>query len=321
MILRHNNLCKSILLILLSGGCLNIPNTVFAGDLPPPPRDINEINQLFKLYLDLVVNQYSVQQVVPVIVKNDEYFIQKKKLIDELEIKIPQELLTNTDTSLSNQDVLTLGFSGDASDWISLDKLKDVSYEYQSSNQYFKLNFPPAWMPTQVLGKDSWYKPEVAQSGIGLLNNYDFYTYRPYQGGSTSSLFTEQRFFSPLGVIKNSGVYVKNHYKNEGNAESVDNDGYRRYDTSWQFDNQKNATSFLLGDIITGSKTTWGSSVRLGGFQVQRNYSTRPDLITYPLPQFIGQAALPSTVDLIINGQKTSSTEVQSGPFILNNVP
>jgi outer membrane usher protein FimD/PapC len=40
------------------------------------------------------------------------------------------------------------------------------------------------------------------------------------------------------------------------------------------------------------------------GFQVQRNYSTRPDLITYPLPQFIGQAALPSTVDLIINGQK-----------------
>ena len=47
---------------------------------------------------------------------------------------------------------------------------------------------------------------------------------------------------------------------------------------------------FLLGDIITGSKRR-GSSVRLGGFQVQRNYSTRPDLITYPLPQFIGQAA------------------------------
>ena len=112
MILRHNNLCKSILLILLSGGCLNIPNVAVAGDLPPPPKDINEINQLFKLYLDLVVNQYSVQQVVPVIVKNDEYFIQKNKLIDELEIQIPQELLTNNETALTNQDILTLGFSG-----------------------------------------------------------------------------------------------------------------------------------------------------------------------------------------------------------------
>ncbi len=174
MILRHNNLCKSILLILLSGGCLNIPNIALAGDLPPPPKDINEINQLFKLYLDLVVNQYSVQQVVPLIVKNDEYFIQKNKLINDLEIQIPQELLTNNETTLTNQDVLTLGFSGDASDWISLDKLKDVSYEYQSSNQYFKLNFPPAWMPTQVLGKDSWYKAVVAQSGIGLLKTMIF---------------------------------------------------------------------------------------------------------------------------------------------------
>lgn len=44
-------------------------------------------------------------------------------------------------------------------------------------------------------------------------------------------------------------------------------------------------------------------------------------MITYPLPQFKGQAALPSTVDLLINGQKANSSDVQSGPFILNNVP
>lgn len=38
--------------------------------------------------------------------------------------------------------------------------------------------------------------------------------------------------------------------QNEGNAESVDNDGYRRYDTSWQFDNQKNATSFYWVTLL-----------------------------------------------------------------------
>ena len=107
---------------------------------------------------------------------------------------------------------MTLGFSGDASDWISLDKLKDVSYEYQSSNQYFKLNFPPAWMPTQVLGKDSWYKPEVAQSGIGLLNNYDFIHIDPIKAVQPV-VYLLSSVFSPLGVIKNSGVYVKTNTK------------------------------------------------------------------------------------------------------------
>ena len=37
-----------------------------------------------------------------------------------------------------------------------------------------------------------------------------------------------------------------------------------------------------------------------------RNFAVRPDLITHPLPQFSGQAALPSSVDLYINSYKTA---------------
>ncbi|ENX36223.1 hypothetical protein F889_00382 [Acinetobacter colistiniresistens] len=322
MTLRHGYLYQSILLVLVTSSALSSTSSSMAGELPPAPKSLDEINQLFKLYLDLSINQYSTQQIVPIVVKNDEYFIQKSKIITDLGISIADEYLSPSTSSLTDQDVLTLGFAGDASDWLSLSRIPDLSYEYNSSKQYFNLHVPAQWMPTQMIGQDSWYKPETAQSGIGLLNNYDFYTYRPSLGNSTSSLFTEQRFFSPYGVLKNSGVYVKTRHEKTGGDTAVSNsDGYKRYDTTWQYDFQKNATSILLGDIITGNKTTWGSSVRLGGFQVQRNYSTRPDLITYPLPQFEGQAALPSTVDLIINGQKANSTEVQSGPFILNNIP
>ena len=60
--------------------------------LPPPPRDVSEVNSLFKLYLDLVINQYSTQRVVPIIVKGDHYFIQQSKL-DELQIKLPVDAL------------------------------------------------------------------------------------------------------------------------------------------------------------------------------------------------------------------------------------
>jgi outer membrane usher protein len=50
-------LCKSLTLILV----VNIPllsSNVYANGLPPPPRDVSEVNSLFKLYLDLVINQY-----------------------------------------------------------------------------------------------------------------------------------------------------------------------------------------------------------------------------------------------------------------------
>lgn len=322
MTLNYNNLYKSIILIFIAGGVWSPLNTAIAGNLPPAPKSIDEVNQLFKLYLDLNVNQYPTQQVVPIIVKNNDYFIQKTKVLNDLEISIPEDVISSSISSLTDQDVLTLGFSDDSSDWLALNTISEIKYEYNSSKQYLNLNVPAEWMPVQMIGQDSWYKPENAQSGIGLLNNYDFYIYRPTFGNTTSSLFTEQRFFSPYGVFKNSGVYVKTQHDNrDENTNAQHSDGYKRYDTTWQYDYPKNATSILLGDIITSNKTTWGSSVRLGGFQLQRNYATRPDLITYPLPQFEGQAALPSTVDLIINGQKANSTEVQSGPFILNNIP
>ena len=323
MTFSHMHLSKSIFLAFVTSSTLTNTSSSIAGELPPAPKSLEEINQLFKLYLELNINQYPTQKIIPIIVKNNEYFIQKSKLIKDFDIHLPDEVLFSSEgSSLTDKDVLILGFSGNSNDWLSLENISSLNYQYIPSKQIFNLSIPAEWMPTQMIGQDSWHKPEVAESGIGLLNNYDFYILRPSYGNTTSSLFTEQRFFSPHGVLTNSGVYVNTQNKGVGNNTSAKNkDGYKRYDTNWQYDFQQNATSIMLGDIFTSNKTTWGSSIRLGGFQVQRNYSTRPDLITYPLPQFEGQVALPSTVDLIINGQKASSTNVQSGPFILNNIP
>lgn len=78
--------------------------------------------------------------------------------------------------------------------------------------------------------------------------------------------------------------------------------------------------SVIAGDLTTGS-LPWSSAVRIGGLQLARNFAVRPDLITYPLPQFSGQAALPSSVDLYINSYKNSTTNINPGPFTLNSVP
>ena len=323
---RIDLLHRSVLIALFSNSFI-FATCANADGLPPPPRDVSEVNQLFKLYLDLVVNGYPTQQVIPVIVKGDEYFIERKRF-DDLTITLPNnaiqqgEQAKNSEGGLSDTDIFTLGFSGQASEWIALNQIPEIKYTYASDRQFFSLDVPASWMPTQMLGRDSWYTPEKAESGVGFLNNYDFYAYKPQTGGYSSTLFTEQRFFSPYGVFKNSGIYTKTDIDNNLSEENNQNqDGYRRYDTSWQYDDPERVMSIVLGDVISGNKNSWGSSIRLGGLQLRRNFGTRPDLITYPLPQFKGQAAVPSTIDLLINGQQSTSTDVQSGPFVLNNVP
>lgn len=59
----------------------------------------------------------------------------------------------------------------------------------------------------------------------------------------------------------------------------------------------------------------------MGGVRISRNFTVRPDLVTYPLLNWSGTAAVPGTVDLFVNGYKASSQAVNSGPYSLTNVP
>jgi outer membrane usher protein len=93
-----------------------------------------------------------------------------------------------------------------------------------------------------------------------------------------------------------------------------------RMDTTFSRSFVHRALTLRIGDIISGS-LGWSRATRLGGIQLQRNFALQPDLITFPVPAFYGQANLPSSVDLYINGMKQYSSNVPAGPFQLNTVP
>jgi outer membrane usher protein len=78
--------------------------------------------------------------------------------------------------------------------------------------------------------------------------------------------------------------------------------------------------TYRAGDLISGA-LPWARPMRMGGFQIQRNFSLRPDLVTLPLPTFHGSAAVPSTVDVYLNNLRTFSGNVPAGPFEIRNLP
>lgn len=113
---------------------------------------------------------------------------------------------------------------------------------------------------------------------------------------------------------------VFNQWGYGANSFIANQDKLIRLDTAWSVDDPSSLHRLLLGDTITRS-SSFGQAVRIGGIQWGRQFSLRPDIITYPLPSFSGSAALASSVDVYVNQSLRSNQDVPSGPFELNRVP
>lgn len=111
------------------------------------------------------------------------------------------------------------------------------------------------------------------------------------------------------GTLSSTGVF-KQHIAGSDNNNT--NQGFTRYDTTYT--NENYALSWTVGDLISNA-LSWNSSVRMGGLSLSRDFSIRPDIITYPLPTFAGKAAVPTAVDLFINGYRSSNHQLQPGPL------
>ncbi|WP_425452655.1 fimbria/pilus outer membrane usher protein [Edaphovirga cremea] len=274
-------------------GVLNA-NLALADGLPPPPTAASMPDTL--LYLELVINGKPSGNVLPVAFRGGHYYLTPDQLIAA---GVP------------------LRQPGDKP--VAVDQIDKLDVSYNGESQQLMISLPGDWLPEQHFNtlRPGDFLP--AQSSLGFLFNYDVYannTPHSQQTGYVSS-WTEQRLFGSYGALNNSGVYRREI----GNSGDIDEENrYIRYDTQWLYNDDRTMMRYTAGDLITGS-LPWSSSVRVGGIQLSRNFATRPDLITYPLPQFVGQAAVPSTVDLYINSFKTSSNNVNPGPFTLDSIP
>lgn len=281
---------KTIMSILL---CISIPAWAESGDdaLPPPP-DARALNDEAVFQLALVINHYDTGQVVPVTQRNGSYFVSSADL---LRAGLPPEHVPNGEVDLS--------------------RLAQVRVEYDSGAQRLLLSVPRDWIAERVTpfgGQTAQSKPYY---GRGALLNYDFYTNHTEHVGGQASLWHEFRYFNEQGSLSSTGYARQNFTGNNGQQE-----GYVRYDTTLMITNEDDATTWTAGDVISDS-LSWSSSVRMGGISYGRDFSLRPDLVTWPLPAFSGEAAVPTSVDLFINGYRSGSTQLQPGPFTLTNLP
>lgn len=291
---QRNRLCKDRLLLLAQAVAVALsPAAGFSqeyDELPAAPVS-SSLAQKMTLYLTISVNGRTDNQAVPVVYEKEHYFV-GADILKKNHIPLP----------------------GNQQDPVDLAQIEQVTVHYEPATQQLQLTVPPSWLPVQRIEHNIMTPYATAASTSGLLINYDAYYLYPSQGEAYLATWLEQRvFLRDMGYLSNNGVYRVSDGEDKENR-------YLRYDTFWRYSDEKNMISYQVGDTISNS-LTWSNSVRMGGIRIGRNFGLRPDLITYPLIEYSGSAALPSSLDLFINGAKTSSSTVDAGPFTLSNIP
>ena len=232
---------------------------------------------------------------------NGRFFVQAAEL-GELGIKAP--------ASVTPKGVVELG------------QASGIDYRYDALSQSLYFTLSDQQREVSVHDASATSDPRLTVSrDFGAVVNYNAFAFGAQDQISRLGKFAvsaaglnvtlDARVFGPFGTFNSTAIV---------GGLSGTNESALRLETNWALSDSGSLSTYRLGDTIAGG-VAWSRPYRLAGAQIQRNFGLRSDLVTAPLPSFSGSAAVPSVVDVYINGMKTFSQDVSSGPFQLNNIP
>ena len=193
-------------------------------------------------------------------------------------------------------------------EYFALDAFEGVIYNVNEPLQALDLTIAPRYFASTLLGAPASAPIPVLPSPGGFLN-YDFFL-NAASGVKRLDGLLETAVFNHLGVGL-SGFLAQ---------DLTSQPGLVRLETSWRRDFTADMKTLVLGDAI-GSSGIWGRPVRFGGVRYGTNFATNPGFVAFPLPALSGEAVLPTTTELYVDGVLRQSSRVPPGPFRIDNVP
>lgn len=258
------------------------------------------------LLLEVQINGHAIGKIGEFVLRDGALLVRPAEL-RELGLRGPVALVRkNADSASSGPN-----------DLISLSDLPGLHWRLDQQNQTLYITADVDRLLTTVVPLDASERPvgaRVIESGTGMTLNYDIAgTFANGQNGVSGAL--DFRAFSPYGVVSSGWLaYAGATAGGAGNNTAI------RLDSTYSFADVNTMHRYSVGDFITAG-LSWTRPVRLEGVQVLRDFSTRPDLITFPLPTINSSVAVPSTVSVLADGNLVVTSQIDAGPFEIPQVP
>ena len=191
----------------------------------------------------------------------------------------------------------------------ALDAVPGFTYRIDRQSLSVKINAPAAAFVGSTLALQDSLAGPPPRPEPGVMLNYDLSL--SHSVGTVSSAATlEAVAFNRLGSFVTSALL----------SGSGDSRSATRLDTYWRYDLPHSMESLAVGDAV-GTGGGWSRPARYAGVRWGRDFGMRPGFVTLPQVSLAGQAALPSTVEVLVNNARRLRQPVQPGPFDLTNVP
>lgn len=250
-----------------------------------------------ELQLAVVVNGHSIDKIGSFVERGKKLFVTRREWGD-LGFKLPPPAEGETVTDDTE---------------LAVESLPGISVRLDEKTQTLYVTAATAAMEPTLLstaGTEETGKVRVT-SGWGSVVNYDVTgTHVTATNAAEGSL--DGRVFTPYGVASSSLNATSSAGGTPGRVI--------RLDSTYSYSDPDTLQRTNVGDVVSGG-LAWTRPVRLFAGQQTTDFSLRPDLVTTAVPTLAGQVAVPSSIDVLVNGVQLLSKDVQPGPFEIHQLP
>lgn len=209
-------------------------------------------------------------------------------------------------------------FSYRSQQWLPLFALPGYRARFDYSTQSVELEFAAHSFVGSTIADEKPATLELSPAAPALFLNYDLAHDESFVDGAGSTRSTGA--LTELGFALGGGTLISsqigsNLASNVAGARSQ----WTRLETTWTHDMRDDRLTLRLGDTST-RPSMWGRSLYFGGLQLGTNFSLVPGFVNQAIPSLSGTATGPSTVELYVNDTLRQTSNVQPGPFTIENL-
>ena len=193
---------------------------------------------------------------------------------------------------------------------LSLRSIRGVGYTFDTKSLALNITAEPHMLPALSIGLAPGRRraPSIGSTDSAFLN----YAISGTTGtGSSSGL----SFAGEAGMRWGEFLFMSD-------GSSVDTPSGKRFVrlvSSVTRDDPQNLRRVMLGDFLTQSRD-FSSSVNLGGISVTKVYGLDPTFVRFPTQSLSGSVALPSDMEVYLDGQRIRTERLRPGEFELRDI-